>query len=62
MNHNLRNAILENGLTQRALSDRSNVPEGYISEVIHGKRILSEQHQLAIAAALGKKREEIFGV
>lgn len=60
MNFNLQNALLEKGLTQRALSDRAKVPEGYISEVIHGKRILSEQHQKSIAQALGKKREDIF--
>lgn len=60
MNFKLQNIILERGITQRILSDRAKVPEGYISEVIHGKRILSEQHQTSIAKALGKRREDIF--
>ncbi len=60
-NFALHNAILEKETTQREIANKSGVPEPYISETIHGRRILSEYHQVKVAEALGKKREDVFG-
>lgn len=60
-NHKLRDAIFEAGISQRTLSDRTGIPESYISYAIHGRFNLDIEQQEKICRVLGKERKELFG-
>lgn len=57
----LKQILIEKGLTQRDLANKTRIPEAYISHFIHGRFIFNETSQNKIAQALGVKKEEIFG-
>ncbi|MHC4216324.1 MAG: helix-turn-helix domain-containing protein [Planctomycetota bacterium] len=59
-NTKIKSALLELGWTQRDLSKKTQIRQEYISMCIHGKFILNDMQRVKVAAALGKKVEEVF--
>ena len=59
-NTKIKSALLELGWTQRDLSKKAKIREEYISMCIHGKFIFNDMQRAKVAAALGKKVEEVF--
>lgn len=60
-NKALRLALFEKGISQRELSNRTHIPEAYISRAINGSFILTPQKKDRIAEALDKSVSELFG-
>jgi len=60
MNFELKKAIFEKGITQRAFSQQSGIPEVAISNAIRGVRELSRGDQLRAAELLGWDVDDLF--
>jgi transcriptional regulator with XRE-family HTH domain len=61
MNIRLRLAILKGPRTQIRLARLTNIGEGRISKIVNGWQKPTEQERRAIAEALGKRVDELFG-
>jgi transcriptional regulator with XRE-family HTH domain len=59
-NTKLKAALLEAGMTQRGLAEKTKIPENYISMVIHGKYFLDEMQMLKVAVVLGREETRLF--
>ena len=61
MRLDLKIAFLTSGKTQRQVAFEKGIPEGRLSGIVRGWSEPSEREQHAIAEALGKSADELFG-
>ena len=61
MRLNLKIAIVASGGTQRELSWKSKIPENRLSSIVRGWIDPRDEERHAIAEALGKPVDELFG-
>lgn len=61
MRLNLKMTILAQGKSQRQVAAASRVPENRLSEIVRGWTVPRQHEREAIAAALGKTVDELFG-
>jgi len=59
-NVKLRNAIFEEGLTQKAVAAECGIPESVVSMIVNGKYVPDDHQKRRIAQTLGKYESELF--
>jgi len=60
INLTLKTAIVQSGLSQRAVARRAGIGEVQLSAFIHGKRQLSDDEKRKIARALRRPQSDLF--
>ncbi len=58
----LKRKIEEQGLKQRFIAAKAQVPESYLSMYLHGKFNLTQEQKKRIAETLGSPLDELFEV
>ena len=59
---NIRNAIQERGLKQKAIAERIGMDEKMFSNLLAGRKMMLADYVPKIAAALGVAPNELYGI
>jgi transcriptional regulator with XRE-family HTH domain len=53
--------LMDLGITQKELAERAGIPRPYVNLIVNGRLMPSDTQRVAIAGALGKDPQELFG-
>jgi transcriptional regulator with XRE-family HTH domain len=59
---NVERIIRENGLKKRAVAERAGFSQKAFSAMLHGRKLILAEHVIAIARALNKSPNDLYGI